>query len=72
MARRACIPPEGYDPERTQLLKALITRGVTGRVGGACMAQCGIYKNPPYFEGAQSTRPALAEGVSDSDKAISF
>jgi uncharacterized protein involved in oxidation of intracellular sulfur len=37
------------------------------------MARCGIYKNHPYFEGAEtSTMPALAEWVMDSDKVVSF
>ena len=39
----------------------------------AQQARCGIYKNHPYFEGAEkSTMPALAEWVIDSDKVISF
>jgi len=64
MAREICKPPEGYDQD---LLKALISKWVT------CMARCGIYKNPPYFEGAQqSTMPELAEWVIDSDKTLTF
>lgn len=73
MAREACIPPDGYDQDLTQMLKALIARGVTVSVCGTCMARCGIYKNQPYFDGAeQSTMPALAEWIMDSDKVISF
>ncbi len=55
------------------MLKALIARGVSVKVCGTCMARCGIYKNHPYFDGAeQSTMPALAEWVIDSDKVITF
>ena len=73
MARDACRPPEGYDQDLSQMLKALIARGVTVKVCGTCMARCGIYKNQPYFEGAEkSTMPALAEWVMDSDKVVSF
>jgi len=43
------------------------------KVCGTCMARCGIYKNQPYFEGAEkSTISALAEWVIDSDKVITF
>lgn len=73
MARDACCPPEGYDQDLSMMLKALITRGVKVKVCGTCMARCGIYKNQPYFEGAEkSTMPALAVWVIDSDKVISF
>ena len=73
MAREVCRPPEGYDQDLSQMLKALIARGVTVKVCGTCMARCGIYKNHPYFEGAEkSTMPALAEWVMDSDKVVSF
>lgn len=55
------------------MLKKLIARGVTVKVCGTCMARCGIYKNHPYFEGAEkSTRQALADWVVESDKVISF
>jgi len=73
MARDACRPPEGYDQDLSLMLKALITRGVKVKACGTCMARCGIYKNHPYFEGAEkSTMPALAEWVMDSDKVVSF
>jgi uncharacterized protein involved in oxidation of intracellular sulfur len=73
MARDVCLPPESYDQDLSQMLKALIARGVIVKVCGTCMARCGIYRNQPYFEGAeQSTMPALAEWVMDSDKVISF
>ena len=73
MARDVCRPPEGYDQDLSQMLKALIARGVPVKVCGTCMARCGIYKNHPYFDGAeQSTMPALAEWVIDSDKVLTF
>lgn len=54
-------------------LKALIARGVTVQVCGTCMARCGIYKNHPYFEGAESsTMAVLAAWVIDSDKVLTF
>jgi uncharacterized protein involved in oxidation of intracellular sulfur len=73
LARDACRPPVGYDQDLTVMLKALIARGATVKVCGTCMARCGIFKNQPYFEGAeQSTMQALADWVVDSDKVISF
>ena len=73
LARDVCRPPEGYDQDLSKMLKALIVRGVTVKVCGTCMSRCGIYKNHPYFEGAEkSTMKALADWVVDSDKIISF
>jgi uncharacterized protein involved in oxidation of intracellular sulfur len=73
LARDVCRPPEGYDQDLSQMLKALIARGVAVKVCGTCMARCGIYKNHPYFEGAeQSTMQALAQWVVDSDKVLTF
>lgn len=73
LARDVCRPPEGYDQDLSKMLKALIARGVTVKVCGTCMSRCGIYKNHPYFEGAEkSTMQALADWVVDSDKIISF
>jgi uncharacterized protein involved in oxidation of intracellular sulfur len=73
MARDICRPPDGYDQDLSQMLKTLIARGVPVKVCGTCMARCGIYKNHPYFEGAEnSSMPALAEWVIDSDKVITF
>jgi uncharacterized protein involved in oxidation of intracellular sulfur len=73
VARDACRPPEGYDQDLSKMLTALIARGVTVKVCGTCMARCGIYKNHPYFKGAEkSTMQALADWVVDSDKIISF
>ncbi len=73
MARDACKPPEGYDQDLSEMLKALIANGVPVKVCGTCMARCGIYKNHPYFEGAErSTMQALTEWVIDSDKVLTF
>ena len=55
------------------MLKELIGLGVVVKVCGTCMARCGIYKNQPYFDGAEkSTMQALSDWVVDSDKVISF
>ena len=73
MARDACKAPEGYDQDLSQMLKNLISSGVIVKVCGTCMARCGIYRNQPYFEGAEkSTMGALAEWVIDSDKVLTF
>ena len=73
MARDACKAPEGYDQDLSQMLKNLISSGVIVKVCGSCMSRCGIYKNQPYFEGAEkSTMAALAEWVIDSDKVLTF
>jgi uncharacterized protein involved in oxidation of intracellular sulfur len=72
MARDACRPPEGYDQDWSKMLKGLITQGVPVKVCATCM-HCGIYKNHPYFEGTEeSTMPALAEWVIDSERVITF
>ncbi len=73
MARDACVPPQGYDQDLTRMLKALIVRHATVKVCGTCMARCGIYKNQPYFDGAEtSTMQALSDWVVDSDRILSF
>jgi uncharacterized protein involved in oxidation of intracellular sulfur len=73
MARDVCKPPEGYDQDLSQMLRDLIASGVPVKVCGTCMSRCGMYKNHPYFEGAeQATMDALAEWVIDSDKVITF
>lgn len=73
MARDVCRPPEGYDQDLSQMLKDLIARGVAVKVCGTCMARCGIYKNHPYFEGAESsTIAALAQWVDESDRMLTF
>ena len=73
MARDVCKAPEGYDQDLLQMLKALIADGVPVKVCGTCMARCGVYKNHPYFDGAEkSTMGALAEWVVDSDRVLTF
>ncbi len=73
MARDACKPPENYDQDLSKLLKDLISKGVAVKVCGTCMARCGIYKNHPYFEGAnKSTMGELATWLVDSDKVLTF
>ncbi|MBN2235428.1 MAG: DsrE family protein, partial [Opitutales bacterium] len=73
MARDVCKPPANYDQDLSQMLRDLIAKGVSVKVCGTCMARCGIYKNHPYFDGAEkSTMPELAEWVVDSDKVLTF
>lgn len=73
MARDACQPPESYDQDLSKMLKALIAKGASVQVCGTCMARCGIFKNQPYFDGAEkSTMAALADWVVDSDKVLTF
>jgi uncharacterized protein involved in oxidation of intracellular sulfur len=73
LARDACRPPEGYDQDLSKMLKELIGRGGIVKVCGTCMARCGIYRNHPYFEGAEkSTMQALTDWVVDSDRVVSF
>ncbi|NKN33686.1 DsrE/DsrF/TusD sulfur relay family protein [Marichromatium bheemlicum] len=73
LARDACRPPEGYDQDLGAMLKALIAREVPVQVCGSCMARCGLYKNQPYFAGAEtSTMAVLADWVASSDKVLTF
>lgn len=73
LARDVCKPPENYDQDLSQMLKDLIAKNVPVKVCGTCMARCGIYKNHPYFEGAEnSTMGDLTNWVVDSDKVITF
>ena len=73
LARDSCRPPAGYDQDLSQMLKDLIAKNVTVKVCGTCMARCGIYKNQPYFDGAEkATMQALADWVVESDKVITF
>ena len=73
MARDACKPPENYDQDLSQMLKDLIANGVPVKVCGSCMARCGIYKNHPYFDGAEkSTMEQLAEWVINCNKVLTF
>jgi uncharacterized protein involved in oxidation of intracellular sulfur len=73
MARDVCKAPEGYDQDLSQMLRDLISNNVPVKVCGTCMSRCGIYKNHPYFDGAEkSTMAALAEWVTDSDRVLTF
>jgi uncharacterized protein involved in oxidation of intracellular sulfur len=73
LARESCMPPAGYDQDLKAMLKELIASGVEVEVCGTCMARCGIHKNEPYFEGANtSTMAKLAEWVTDSQKILTF
>ena len=73
MVRDVCKPPEGYDQDLSQMLRDLISQNVVVKVCGTCMSRCGIYKNHPYFEGAEkSTMAALADWVIESDKIVTF
>ena len=73
LARDACARPDSYDQDLVEMLKGLVALGVEVKVCGTCMARCGIHKNQPYFEGAQSsTMPELAAWVIDSDKVLTF
>ena len=57
----------------SQMLKDLIAKSVPVKVCGVCMVRCGIYKDHPYFDGAEkATMPELAEWVIDSDKVLTF
>jgi uncharacterized protein involved in oxidation of intracellular sulfur len=73
LARDECKAPDSYDQDLSQQLKDLIKSGVEVKVCGTCMARCGIYKNRPYFEGAEkSTMGQLAEWTLDSDRVLTF
>ena len=73
MARDVCKPPAGYDQDLSGLLKELIGLGVKVKVCGTCMARCGIYKDMPYFDGAEkATMAELAQWVISIDKVITF
>ena len=73
MARAACTPPPGYDQDLAQMVRDLIGRGVPVKVCGTCMARCGVFKNQPYYAGAEkSTMAALAAWVVASDRVITF
>ena len=73
MARDACVPPPEYDQNLSDILKRLIANGVPVKVCGTCMARCGIFKNQPYFPGAEkSTMSELTKWVIDSNKVITF
>ncbi|MFA5629442.1 MAG: DsrE family protein [Dehalococcoidales bacterium] len=72
LAKEGLPVPEGYF-NLTEMLAALIAKGIAVKVCGSCIARCGIYKDKPLINGAiQSTMPELAEWVIESDRVISF
>jgi len=73
MARDICRPPAGYDQDLAQMLKDLIAKGVPVKVCGTCMARCGIYRNEPYFSGAEkATMAELSDWVIECEKHLTF
>ena len=73
MARDACRPPEGYDQDLSTMLKEAIAHGIVVKVCGTCMTRCGVFKNQPYFNGAEkATMAELAGWVVESERVISF
>ncbi|MFY9117055.1 MAG: DsrE family protein [Bacteroidales bacterium] len=73
LAREVCKKPDSYDQDLVQMLKGLIAEGVEVHVCGTCMARCGIHRNHPYYEGAQSsTMKTLAAWVTESDRVLTF
>lgn len=73
LARDICIPPTDYDQDLSQNLKDLSSQGASVKVCGTCQARCGIYKNEPYFAGAQkATMQDLSTWVMTSDKLLTF
>ena len=55
LARDVCKPPPEYDKDLSGMLRELIAQGVVVKVCGTCMARCGVYKNHPYFDGAEKS-----------------
>lgn len=73
LARDVNLKPDSYDQDLTLMLKNLINNGANVQVCGTCMARCGMYKNHPYFDGAEkSTMAFLGEWVASSDKVLTF
>ncbi len=73
LARNSCVMPPSYDQDLVGMVKSLIATGVEVKVCGTCMARCGMYRNEPYYEGAQrSTMSELGEWVVSSDKVLTF
>ena len=72
LAREITKPPEGYF-NLSEMLKELVSKGVSLKVCGTCKTRCGIHKGEPYFDGAQEAKIfELAEWVKESDKIITF
>ena len=72
LARDAAEPPGDYF-DLGDMLKDLIAKGVTVKVCGTCKARCGLYKNEPYFDGAnEATMAELAEWVSQAERIVTL
>ena len=72
LAREVTKPPEGYF-DLGEMLKELVSKGVSLKVCGTCKVRCGIHKGEPYFDEAQEAKISeLAEWVKESDKIITF
>jgi uncharacterized protein involved in oxidation of intracellular sulfur len=72
MARDAARPPADYF-NLGDMLKALIAHGVPVKVCGTCKSRCGLYKNEPYFNGAnEATMVELAQWVAQTDRILTF
>ena len=72
LARDTAKGPADYF-DLGQMLKDLISKGVTVKVCGTCKARCGFYKNDPYFDGTnEANMVELAEWISQADKIITL
>jgi uncharacterized protein involved in oxidation of intracellular sulfur len=72
LGKEGVPPPEGYF-NLTEMLQALIEKGVQVKGCGTCMVRCGIHKNKPLIDGVPEAKmPELAEWIVESDKIISF
>jgi uncharacterized protein involved in oxidation of intracellular sulfur len=72
LAREGVEPPAGYY-NLTEMLAALIGKGVSIKVCGTCLVRCGIYKGKSLVKGAlEAKMPELAEWILECDKVISF
>ena len=72
LAREVTKPPEGYF-DLGEMLKELVSKGVSLKVCGTCKVRCGIHKGEPYFDDAEEAKISeLAEWVKESDKIITF
>ena len=72
LARDAAEPRGDYF-DLGQMLKELIAKGVAVKVCGTCKARCGLYKNEPYFDGAnEATMAELAEWVSQAGRIVTL
>lgn len=73
LARTACVKPDSYDQDLVAMVQDLIRNGTSVKVCGTCMARCGLYKNEPYYDGAErSTMKELSTLVTSSDKVLTF